>query len=406
MAANKKFLSRNKYMLKGSLKRKGYDWWWHSFTGYNVRTGEAKAFFIEYFIINPSRSPKEPVFGQLNEDMFDVGYTVPNRPSYVMIKAGCWGKDAKQIHNFYPTSEFKIHKRPFGISVGKSGFNPKNEKQRKNQFDWIQFEKNAKNCVLSESTLFGSVSLSESEAVRHPEYMSDYGSMSWELKLEKQITFNPGYATSWFFRKLNPFQMYWHAQGVKTEYSGTVQLDGEVYRVAPESSFGYADKNWGSGFTVPWVWISSCNLVSQISRKRLANSAFDIGGGCPRVFGIPLKRKLLVFLKLEGKTFEFNFSKFWKRSKVTFNFIEGDEVLHWFVSASNGKYLLDLDAYCPKDETLFVNYENPMGVKTFERLWNGGTGYGNFKLFKKKGKTIELLEDVAMQNVGLEYGEN
>ena len=43
--------------------------------------------------------------------------------------------------------------------------------------------------------------------------------------------------------------MYWHAQGVKTEYSGTVTLDGEEYVVLPEKSYGYADKNWGSDFT-------------------------------------------------------------------------------------------------------------------------------------------------------------
>ena len=39
-------------MLKGSLKKKGYDWWWHSFTGYHKTTGKPKSFFIEYFIMN------------------------------------------------------------------------------------------------------------------------------------------------------------------------------------------------------------------------------------------------------------------------------------------------------------------------------------------------------------------
>ena len=32
--------SRNAFMLKGNLAREGYDWWWHSFTGINEKTGE------------------------------------------------------------------------------------------------------------------------------------------------------------------------------------------------------------------------------------------------------------------------------------------------------------------------------------------------------------------------------
>ena len=35
---------RNGYMLKGVLSRRGYDWWWHSFTAENQLTGEAKPF--------------------------------------------------------------------------------------------------------------------------------------------------------------------------------------------------------------------------------------------------------------------------------------------------------------------------------------------------------------------------
>ena len=77
--------------------------------------------------------------------------------------------------------------------------------------------------------------------------------------------------------------MYWHAQGVKTQNSGVVTLDGEEYVVYPEKSHGYADKNWGKDFTSPWVWLSSNNMVSKITGKKLENSVFDIGGGCPKV---------------------------------------------------------------------------------------------------------------------------
>ena len=38
---NKHDITRNACMLKGKLARKGYDWWWHSFTGVDELTGEA-----------------------------------------------------------------------------------------------------------------------------------------------------------------------------------------------------------------------------------------------------------------------------------------------------------------------------------------------------------------------------
>ena len=181
-------------MLKGSLKKKGYDWWWHSFTGYHKTTGKPKSFFIEYFIMNPSKSLKSPVFGQTDgERLVDSAAVGTIKPSYVMIKAGAWGEDAKQIHSFFSTDSLNIEKKQLSINVG--------------------------NCTLTEESLIGGVKLSAADAAAHPEYMSDSGSMTWNLKMDKQISFNPGYATSWFFRSLNLFQMYWHAQGVKTEYS-------------------------------------------------------------------------------------------------------------------------------------------------------------------------------------------
>ena len=87
--------------------------------------------------------------------------------------------------------------------------------------------------------------------------------------------------------------MYWHAEGMKTVYSGNIICNGRRYIVTPEKSFGYADKNWGRDFTSPWVWLSSCCLVSRLTGKRLDNSVFDIGGGRPKIYFVPLDRRLL-----------------------------------------------------------------------------------------------------------------
>ena len=40
--ANIHDITRNEWMLKGPLAKRGYDWWWHSFTAEDAETGAAK----------------------------------------------------------------------------------------------------------------------------------------------------------------------------------------------------------------------------------------------------------------------------------------------------------------------------------------------------------------------------
>ncbi|WP_339166698.1 tocopherol cyclase family protein [Paenibacillus sp. FSL R5-0341] len=369
---NKQDKRRNRYMLeKGPLASRGYDWWWHSFTGKNEQTGEEKSFFIEYFIINPVLGGEHPVFGQL------PGTT--NKPSYVMIKAGHWGENAKQIHRFYGIDHMKMRSEQLDLVVG--------------------------DCTLSETSMKGSVALSKEECEKHPEYMSDSGQMSWDLKIDKQVAFHVGYGAASMFRAMNAFEMFWHAEGMKTEYEGTVILDGVTYTISPKTSYGYADKNWGGDFTSPWVWLSSCNLISKISGRRLENSVFDVGGGKPKVFGVPLDRKLLIDFYYEGQSYEFNFSKFWTFTRTKFDCHETDDEIVWNVSSQNSGYAIEIEISCPKNEMLLVNYEAPNGKKLHNRLWNGGTGRGEIKLYKKQQGSVILIDHLMTANVGCEYGE-
>ncbi len=52
--------SRDTYQLFGPQAKQGYDWWWHSFTGYNAVTGQERSFFIEFFVCNPELGGEEP----------------------------------------------------------------------------------------------------------------------------------------------------------------------------------------------------------------------------------------------------------------------------------------------------------------------------------------------------------
>ena len=92
-------IERDSFMLKGPLASEGYDWWWHSFTGHNKETGEEKAFFIEFFTVNPELGGEEPVFGQLPANKKNGV-----KPSYVMIKAGCWGEVGRSLKHCLPST--------------------------------------------------------------------------------------------------------------------------------------------------------------------------------------------------------------------------------------------------------------------------------------------------------------
>ncbi|MBR6071356.1 MAG: hypothetical protein IKP77_00810 [Acholeplasmatales bacterium] len=362
-------IKRNEYMLKGKFAKKGYDWWWHSFTAIDSESKEEKPFYIEFFTCNPKLAKDEPSFGQISEDAL---------PSYLMVNVGTWGDPKLQLHRFFSLKKVKINgKAPFSID--------------------------ADDCYLDEQMTFGSVNVTKEDSISHPEYMSDYGSISWNLKIEKIISFNVGYGASSLFRKMKAFEMFWHAEGMKSLFEGEIILNGKRYIVTKDTSYGYSDKNWGSNFTSPWVWLASSYLIDNRKGELLNNSCFDIGGGRPKIGPFALNRKLLSAFYIEGNGYEFNFSKFWTHTKTTFDSKELDDYIVWRVTQSNRKYIVEIEAKCKKSDMLFINYESPDGKKRHNRLWNGGNGTASVKIYKKKNK--ELIHDLTAFKLGCEYGE-
>ena len=65
------------------------------------------------------------------------------------------------------------------------------------------------------------------------------------------------------------------------------------------------------------------------------DSVFDIGGGCPKVGPVALKRKLLSAYWHEGKCYEFNFSKFWTFTRTKFECRETETQIIWHVEQKN-----------------------------------------------------------------------
>ena len=100
-------IRRNACQLFGGQAKRGYDWWWHSFTARHEKTGEEQPFFIEFFVCNPALGGKEPIFGQHPESK-EKGLM----PSYLMVKAGWWGENAGQLHRFFAWDDVDIS---FGV---------------------------------------------------------------------------------------------------------------------------------------------------------------------------------------------------------------------------------------------------------------------------------------------------
>jgi hypothetical protein len=265
----------------------------------------------------------------------------------------------------------------------------------------VPFSVEAADCFVDEKVLRGSVEITPEDAAEHPEHMCDAGSMQWDLKIEKQVAYNVGYGASKLLRKIQAFEMFWHAEGMKSAFEGEVICNGEHYRVSPEDCYGYSDKNWGKDFTSPWVWLSSNNLTSRRTGKTLSDSVFDIGGGCPKVGPVALKRKLLSAFWHEGKPYEFNFSKFWTFTRTKFDCRELEDQIVWHVEQRTWFNKMVTDIACEKKDMLLINYEAPTGRKRHNRLWNGGNGRGEVKLYRC-GK---LVDRVICENVGCEYGE-
>ena len=368
-------ITRDACMLRGPLRHRGYDWWWHSLTAQDALTGEDKPFFIEFFLCNPALAEDAPVLGQL-----PANRAAGKAPSYLMVKAGAWGSDHCQLHRFFAWRDIDLHAdAPYRIEAG--------------------------DCLACETALRGSVSIAPEEAVAHPEWMCDAGTMAWNLSVDKQIAFNVGYGASKPLRDAEAFAMYWHAEGMKTAYSGEITFNGRRYVVSPDRCYGYADKNWGRDFTSPWVWLSSNCLFSRRTGKPLLNSAFDIGGGRPKIYFVPLDRRLLGVFYYEGAEYDFNFSKLHLRVRTEVSFEEKEDLVAWRVRQENLHAVMETEVFCRKSDMLLVNYEAPDGAKRHNRLWNGGNGWGVIRLFDKKGDRLEPVDEVEATHVGCEYGE-
>lgn len=112
-----------------------------------------------------------------------------------MMNVGFWGKKKGRLHRFFLWSQVSIPMdAPLNLKVGDG--------------------------TCTETHMAGHVRVTPEEAAAHPEWMSDAGELEWDLDIQKLVAYYVGYGASKFFRTLNVFEMFWHAEGMKTAFSG------------------------------------------------------------------------------------------------------------------------------------------------------------------------------------------
>ena len=124
--ASKKINSSERYMLKGSLKKNGFDRWRIVTTGFSTVTGEERTFFIEFFAVNPLISPNECILGfksRMPKSEADLQHALAGtqaamssnketfvQPSFFMVKAGVLGAGGKHINAYYSADNVDFSK--------------------------------------------------------------------------------------------------------------------------------------------------------------------------------------------------------------------------------------------------------------------------------------------------------
>lgn len=371
---NQSDLKRNSEMLRGRRTKKGYMRWWHSFTAVSPESGETRTFFVEFFLINPGLGRNLPVLGQ--HPYFKKRGM---RPSYVMIKAGVFpgenGEDGRQLHAFYPVSALKTTANPLVMEVKDS-------------------QETA--CFYSEDRIFGAVEVTPEEA-RHRSFMTDAGQMEWDVTIRKAVSCHTGIWGSRLAGKINALDSYWHGEGIRSFFKGTVTLDGVSYEVSPESSFGYADKHWGRSFNRPWFQLACGKLTSRRTGGELRHSVLALNGFCPRFLWFPLRCRLMLQLTYMGEDYQFTRCK-WETKETGKRYI-------WHILAQDKRSVVKISVSCKKDALLPLQYEDPEGRKSQIPLWAGSLGEGTVRIFHKVSGNRELLDTLKLDNTLCIYQE-
>lgn len=364
-------LTRNSYMLQGSLTKRGYVRWWHSFSGTEPETGKTRTFFVEIFVVNPGLGQERPILGWRPRSKRHGP-----RPSYVMVKAGVFpdesGEGGRQLHTFYPISALEATGTPLVMRLTGDDASPCQKGD----------------CLYSEDRLKGFVYVTQEEA-RHRSFMADAGYMEWDLTVLKELSCHTGIRGGKLFQSLHLLDSYWHGEGIRSYFKGSVTLDDVIYEVTPELSYGYADKHWGRRFDRHWFQFACGCLESSRSEGQLRHSALALTAFSPRFLCFSLRRRFLVQLTYMDEDFECSRCK-WEAKETENRYI-------WHILAQNKDVVIKISGSCTKWELLQLRYESPDGKRVKSPLQAGSGGIGTLQFYRKTPQGRELRDSLKLK---------
>lgn len=383
--ANKNLKTIEKCMLKGFLRKNGFELWRLTTNAISVSTGKEHTFFFEFYLVNPCVSPDECVLGfktRFLKTPEDLQYALAGTesaknastedfvvPSFFMVRAGSLSNNGKFFNNFYPYNSLEINRNDFLICAGKHS---------------------DKECILSSNFSLGNISVELRELNEKPEYFCNSGSIIWNLQFDDTNIFRKGFSNH---------NVSWDVPCCKINVDGKIVYDGEEFIVIKDKSYGFLDRYLGKDFASPYFHLHSSNFTSEITGKVLDNSFLAVQG--------EFDENLNIVLSVEN--FDIEFNPLQKKSySITFDCIEMPEdddgtKLHWTISAQNKKFVVDIDFICRAEEMFLRNLESPLGSRKVLKVLSG-IGRGELKIYKRKRKTLELIEDVKVSTCVCEYG--
>lgn len=384
MAVSKKNIKNNSYKLGSPFNKHNMDKWFYFFHAVSSISGEDNAFFIELQIVNPAGCKENVSFATRNSIITEVGGpsseeiasmlyqnnqdkaetpASDKKSAYIAVRAGILGKNAKYINNYFSYKDFRLDKKNNQI------FLP--------------------GCLFSLNKLKGEIYNSQETTLNHPEYFSQSGSISWDINYERMFDFPK-------IVKQKP--LFWAVTGADTAFSGTISMDGIVYNIFPMKCSGYSDKLWGAELSRPFLHLSTSNLISLISGKKIQHQCLAIQG--------EYNKKLAAFINVTPDKLVFlpedKYESIWSNTQFSQNSLE--ENIHCTISFTNRKYIIDVDAFCNTSEMSVKTYESLINPGKVFKLLENGNATGELRVYKKIKKTIELIEHLKFSDAFFSYG--
>lgn len=364
-------------------KKSGINFWRFFFPGINQENKEECFFCLEFEVLNPNISENEMLFSLsqkkiLPEDLQSallgnssiLNEQTNTKSSYCSVRLLKLGKKSKQLCQFMSFKEV--------------------------DFDFKNMEFKIGNKLFTDKSLSGFISIANEDEIKNKEIFCQQGYATWNLEYKIKESELKGYHNDSY---------RWFPIGVKTDFVGKVNFDGEDFLVDTRTALGHIDRFYGNAYPTELIHIYCSNLISMISGKKLENSAFCIQG----IF----ENRISLIGNLENIDISFFANKSQRAYNCVFDCVEvpgienhSERMLHWSFSLNDKQTIVDIDIFCRLTELNNRIIEKPEGNRNIISLLEGGTGFGEIKLYKKNKKAIEQIEHAKLTKVICEFGKS